>query len=287
MISALRPPVSVIVPFLGPATAEGELRARLSGIRLAPGDELIVSESRRHPVRTPAFARNAGAEQANGEWLLFLDADTEPDPAILDAYFEAPPAPETAILAGRVRDALRPGAGIVERHGVARAAMNQDTTLRREGTPYAQTSNCAIRAHAFREVGGFDAMARAGEDADLCFRLLSAGWRLERRDGALAEHLGRSTLRGRLVQLVIHGSGAAWLERRWPGEFEAARPRELLARTAARLRGALGAAVRGEADGAAFALLDLAGDWAFELGRLLPNRRGRVAWRRGRRRASS
>jgi GT2 family glycosyltransferase len=150
--------------------------------------------------------------------------------------------------------------------------MSQEMTLRRGGRPYAQTANCAVRRTAFEEVGGFDELARAGEDADLCFRLQDAGWKLEERARAGVEHQARPSLRGCLAQNLRHGSGAAWLNRRWPGEFPAPGPRWLLVRTFRHIREAVRALIRGRREEAAFALLDLAEVSARDIGRLIPNR---------------
>ena len=265
-----RPAVTVVVPFSGSETQLRELERTLSRLRLLPGDELIVSDNRPDPVHTPAYARNRGARGATGDWLVFLDADTVPDPGLIDSYFDPQPGAGTAILAGAIRDvAERPTA--VARSGVARQRMSHRATLDGPGTPYAQAANCAIRRRAFEAVAGFDDRARAGEDADLCFRLRRVGWELEERPAASVAHRSRETLRAWLVQMMLHGSGAAWVERRWPGELSSPGPVRLtrrLARDAAEAGHAIG---RGQRQAAVDSLLDVLGAAAFELGRRLPN----------------
>jgi GT2 family glycosyltransferase len=223
-------------------------------------------------VRTPAFARNRAADGARGEWLVFLDADVLPDPGLLDAYFDPIPNPQTAVLAGAIEDVARRPT-LVAGTNVLRARMSQRTTLERAGMPYAQTANCAVRRSAFEQAAGFEAGARAGEDADLCFRVRRAGWGLEARPRAAVQHRSRETLRAWLEQLALHGSGAAWLERRWPGEFPATGALGLGRRLVRDAAGALGALARGDRRAATTAILDLLGTAAFELGRLLPNTR--------------
>lgn len=288
----------MIVPFAGSGLELERLRAELGALVRRPGDEVIIADNRRlnaaaversdhsppfstdHPgvqvcaanqVSTPGFARNCGAGIATGEWLLFIDADTRPCNALLDSYFDPPPLPDTGILAGGIVDvAERPS--LTARHSVARSRMSQRMTLRRAGSPYAQTANCAVLRRAFEEVGGFADEARAGEDAELCFALQRAGWRLEERSTAKATHCGRETLGAWLFQQMRHGSGAGWVNRQWPGEFPPPRPRELAERFVRNFGSAIESIAHGDHDAAAFALLDFAGACAFDLGRLVPNR---------------
>lgn len=281
-----RPAVTVIVPFIGPDVALTACLEALGGLALRPGDEILVADNRPQPgapapaggvhviraagVRAAGFARNRAAAVAHGEWLVFLDADTRPAPDLLDRYFDPPPGPDTAVLAGGIRDV--PGAaGAAARHSAGRCQMSQRATLDRAGTPYAQSANLAVRRTAFTAAGGFDERIRSGEDADLCFRLQRAGWRLEERDRARVEHVSRPDLRGLLTQVARHGSGARWLQRRYPGEFAPAGARALAAITGRGVVRAGVAAARRDRPAATAALLSVAEQWAFAGGRLLPN----------------
>src|SRR5205807_3224848 len=121
-----RPAVDVIVPFRGSTAELGDLRARLRRLRLRPGDAVLVVDNtpRREPIAdagdggvrvlraaerpTPAFARNRGAALGSGEWLVFIDADTEPSADLLDRYFDPPPGERTALIGGGVLDEPAP-----------------------------------------------------------------------------------------------------------------------------------------------------------------------------------
>jgi mycofactocin glycosyltransferase len=290
-----RPCVSVIVPFAGAAEDLGRLLVALGELRIRSGDQLIVADNRpgvsptsaadtgavellaAPGARSPGRARNRGAQAASGEWLVFIDADTTPSPSLLDNYFEPVPDPSTAILAGGITD-VAGGTDLASRYTAARGHLSQDATLHRgDGTPYAQTANCAVRASAFRSVGGFVEDIRAGEDADLCFRLQAAGWTLEERPRAGVEHRGRAGLRALLGQLAVHGGGASWLNRRYPGEFPSPTARDLAGRSGRGLIETARRLARGEPEGASAALLDAVCPAVFDLGRLGSNRaRGRT-----------
>jgi GT2 family glycosyltransferase len=284
----VRPTVSVIVPFAGTQEELEAVVARLGALPVREGDELVVADNRRSPrppaspgpVRwvdasgpaAPGHARNVGAAATEGEWLVFLDADVAPEPGLLDAYFDPPPAAGTGILGGHVRDV--PGRPtLVSGYVVARRMMDQGTTLAHPHRPFLQMANCAVRRAAFDAVGGFDGAARAGEDADLCWRLSDSGWGMERREEARAAHRSRDSLRALLGQLAVHGAGAAWLDRRHPGSNPRPSARKLLGRLRYYPREAWRAARRGERPEAAYVVIDLLALYAFDAGRLRGNER--------------
>jgi GT2 family glycosyltransferase len=282
-----RPAVSVIVPLAGSLEQLARVISALEHLELEDEDEVLVALNRpltgiepapgrvqiiaAWGVRSPGFARNQAAAVARGKWLLFIDADTRPRPSLVDDLLGSAPAAHTAVLAGEIVDAADAG-GLVARHAVARRQMSQTNTLSRGSFAYAQTANCAVRSDAFAAVGGFDPDARTAEDADLCFRLAAAGWGFEHRPGAEVAHSSRATIRAWVGQLIRHGAGAAWLERRYPGALPAPGLAALTRRLLAGFRDSVRGLIRADRDAVAFALLDVVGALAFESGRLLTNR---------------
>jgi GT2 family glycosyltransferase len=218
-------------------------------------DELLVHDNRRGEPRSSYYARQAAARQAGGEWLLFLDADVEPEPGLLAGYLDPPPGERVGVLAGGIVDWVAEDTPVA-RYIARRRKLDQATTLAHP-RPYAQTANCLVRRAAFEAVGGFPDPVRSGGDADLCWRLAAAGWTLEARPAARVRHRNRTTLRALLGQLHRHGSGMQWLDTRYPGAFPPPRPREL----AGRLR------LLGRRDG----VYDFLALWARDLGRLHAN----------------
>jgi GT2 family glycosyltransferase len=245
----VRPTVSVICPFVGPRPS--------FELTLQDGDELMLEDD--NPGRSSYAARDRAARRARGEWLLFLDADCTPDPALLDAYFAEPPGADVAVLAGSIEDEVVQDSAVA-RYVAARGKLSQDVVLGR-ARPYAQTANCAVRRAAFLAVGGWPEPIVSGGDADLCWRLADAGWKLEPRPAARVRHRNRTTTRALLAQLHRHGRGMAWLEARWPGTFPTPTPRDLITRPAMLAR-----------DPSLNGLLDVLSLYARDSGRLRGNR---------------
>ncbi len=284
-----RPPVDVVVPFAGTADELRALIGRLGAVATRPGDTVVVADNRgvgvvgsdrvrvvdAHGRRGSYHARNVGARTGAAPWLLFVDADVEPARDLLDRLFEPSPGERTAVLAGAVVDEPPPAGGNAPaalRYAWLKSSMSQENTLGRDSWAFAQTANCAVRRGAFAEVGGFCDEAVSGGDADLCFRLEAAGWRLESRPGATVLHRNRTTISRMLAQRARHGAGAAWLARRHPGALPPRRPAGLAWWSMRRAAGGLGALLHGDRDAALVGLLDGPAVWAFELGRRLPAR---------------
>ncbi|MEA2301555.1 MAG: mycofactocin glycosyltransferase [Solirubrobacteraceae bacterium] len=280
-----RPGAAVIVPFAGSEARLEEMLARLGRLERRPGDEVVLVDNRADSdsgssragppgVRVLSapdpssswHARDAGAGATEAEWLVFVDADTRPVPDLLDRYLAPPPDPDVGVLAGGIRD-RGTGRTACDRYVSARAKMDQAVTLEHPYRPYAQTANCAVRRSAFAAVGGFAAGAgsSAAGDADLCWRLAEAGWRLESRPDALVDHENRTRFRDLYAQLARHGAGLAWLERRHPGSAPPPTGRDLVGRIPHYLAAAARA---GDPEAAVFALVDLVCLYARDFGRL-------------------
>jgi GT2 family glycosyltransferase len=252
------------MPFAGGARQAGEALSALSRLSTRPGDQLILVENsgtspevgagvcssagepgaitddprvmivRACSERSPAHARNIGAERAEGTWILFLDADCRAPASLIDDYFSEPVDERVGALAGEVSPAPGPET-VAARYGAARGFLGQRQHLSHPYLPRAVAANLMVRRQAFEQVGGFFEGLRAAEDTDFTWRLQQAGWRLELRSQAWVEHGYRTTLSELRRQWRGYAAGRAWLARRY-AEFA---PRPAVTRAALRLRGRL------------------------------------------------
>jgi glycosyltransferase involved in cell wall biosynthesis len=259
--------VSVVVPFAGDLGAARRLWVALARMRREPDDELIVADNTHAGVvggaldgaaavaratreRSSYHARNAGARVASREWLLFMDADCEPDPELIDAYFAGRIGDRVGALAGPILHAPEQPS-LAARYARARNFVALPEAP--GAIPTAPTGNLMVRRRAFDAVGGFVEGIRSGGDVDFCRRLQEAGFQLELRPGATVVHPHSESLAGYLRIVARYAAGARWLNDRYPGIA----PRWPLWRELGRaVRDPARLWIRGDLDEGAFRALD-------------------------------
>ena len=201
--------LSAIVPATNDPPTLGRCTAAIRDADAAPEELLVVRE----PARTgPAAARNAGAREANGDVLVFIDADIEIHAdafsriraafadqdelvALFGSYDNAPAAPG---VVSRFRNLLH--------HHVHQTSAGPATTF--------WGGIGAIRRQAFEEIGGFDEERFAVpsiEDIELGMRLTAAGARIVLDPGIQGTHLKRWTL-GQMLRTDLRDRGIPWVQ---------------------------------------------------------------------------
>lgn len=144
-------------------------------------------------IQSSYAARNCGIRAAQGEILVFTDADCQPQPTWLEELVVPFADPAVGAVAGEI--AALPGNNWLEQHAEQTNTLSQTHTLAHSFCPYGQTANLAVRRSVFEQVGLFRPYLTTGGDADLCWRLQrEGGWELRFAEQAIVRHRHRQTL---------------------------------------------------------------------------------------------
>lgn len=129
---------------------------------------------------TAALARNAGWAASRGDVILFLDGDTVVDPQFVvrcqDEFLDS----KIGVVWGHRRE-LHPEDSVFNR------VLDLDWMYRPGPAPFCG-GDALIRRHVLDETRGFDPHLIAGEEPELCRRILAAGYRIEHVDVAMTGH---------------------------------------------------------------------------------------------------
>jgi mycofactocin glycosyltransferase len=169
------------------------------------------------PARNTALAALAPAGPA---FVAFLDSDCVPPPdwiAGLAGHFADP---LVAAVAPRIV-AAGPGAGGPEAAGPEAGGATLDLGDRPARVApltrvaFVPTAALVVRRAALG--GGFDEALRYGEDVDLVWRLIEAGWRVRYEPAVAVAHAEPASRPALLRRRFRYGTSAAPLTRRHPG----------------------------------------------------------------------
>lgn len=163
-------------------------------------------------------ARNVGLKVADGEIVAYIDDDAYPDPHWLSYMAVAFLTTEHVGIGG---PNLAPqGDGpvadcVANSPGGPSHVLFSDTEA--EHLP---GCNMAFRRAAILAADGFDTRFRiAGDDVDLCWRLLEQGGTLGFHAGAVVWHHRRDSIAAYLRQQRNYGRAEAMLEAKWPAKY--------------------------------------------------------------------
>jgi GT2 family glycosyltransferase len=165
-----------------------------------------------------AGARNVGLEHAQGEFVAYIDADAKADPDWLTYLALALEVPGTAGAGGP--NPVPPDDPPVAQC-VARAPGGPiHVLLDDERAEHVPGCNMAFWRERLLEIGGFDPIyMAAGDDVDVCWKLLDRGYNIRFHPSALVWHRRRASVRAFWRQQLGYGKAEALVERNHPDKF--------------------------------------------------------------------
>jgi O-antigen biosynthesis protein len=165
-----------------------------------------------------SHARNIGLKAATGTYVAYIDDDAWPDPHWLQYLAFAFRESSHVGIGGP--NLAPPSSGFVERCVDGAPGGPLHVLLTDETAEHIPGCNMAFRKADLESIGGFDATYRvAGDDVDVCWRILKQGWTLGYHAGAQVWHLRRNSLRNYLKQQQGYGKAEALLEAKWPEKY--------------------------------------------------------------------
>ena len=209
-IAALRyPDYEVIVISDGSTDETAQIAAGFAGVRVVVTEQLGLSA-----------ARNAGFEAARGEIVAYIDDDAIPDPDWLTYLAKSFASGEHAAVGGP--NVPPAGSGSVAQCVANAPGGPTHVLLSDREAEHIPGCNMAIRKAELEQIGGFDPRFRAaGDDVDICWRLLDSGRRIAFAPGAVVCHHRRGTVSGYLRQQRAYGAAEALLEQKHPEKYTA------------------------------------------------------------------
>jgi mycofactocin system glycosyltransferase len=226
--------VTVVIPARDNACGVRRLVASLRGLRVIVVDDgssvpldredfsgrhCDVEVLRHSRSRGPAAARNTGLAACTTDFVAFLDSDVVPQRGWLEALLGHFCDPTVGLVAPRIVG-LTQSDHLVARYEAVHSSLDQGQqeapVMPYTTVSYVPSAAIICRTSTLRDVGGFDETLRAGEDVDLCWRLVEAGARLRYEPIALVAHDHRTELRDWFVRKAFYGGSAAPLSTRHP-----------------------------------------------------------------------
>ena len=230
--------VTCVVPVRDDPDGLAALLASLESNPPRPGRLVVAEDGSRRPeavaelarhanahlishteARGPAAARNEGRRAAGTPIVAFLDADVEVGPGWLAPLLAHFADPTVAAVAPRVR---APGASLDALGRFERDSSPLDmgaqpgSVAPRRRVRYVPTAALLFRREALEELGGFDEDLRLGEDVDLAWRAVAAGWTIRYEPSVVVSHRNRRSWSALARQRFGYGTSAAALAERHP-----------------------------------------------------------------------
>ncbi|MDO5035772.1 MAG: glycosyltransferase [Porphyromonas sp.] len=198
-----------------------------------PSEQVIDRYRLKLPIRYlvqenqgPSGARNHGATDARGEWLIFLDSDTLLPPTYLENLAQEM-AQMPADLWGGPDRAREDFSTIQKAIDYSMTSLLTTGGIRggsgdskRVDTYYPRTFNLGVRKSYYERVGGFRQDMRYGEDLDFSMRVMEAGGHSAYYPTIWVYHKRRVSYREFFDQVMHSGEARIELNRLHPGTLK-------------------------------------------------------------------
>jgi GT2 family glycosyltransferase len=174
----------------------------------------------RQPNKGLSVARNVGAHAANGEIVAYTDSDCVVDPHWLTLMVRA--MAENGFDGCGGPNYAPHEAGWVEGCVAASPGAPCHVLVGDDRAEHLAGCNMIFRKAALLELGGFDPQfTAAGDDVDICWRMLDAGFTLGFCPSAFVWHFRRNTVKAYYGQQRGYGKAEAMLFPKYPERFNA------------------------------------------------------------------
>jgi mycofactocin system glycosyltransferase len=225
--------VTVVIPVRDRPEELERLLVTLRGMRVLVVDDASADVARTRDIvdqeggslialaenSGPSAARNAGFAQVRTPLVVFIDSDCLPEPgwlAPLLAHFDDP---LVAAVAPRIAPLAVDPPTPLSRYEAVRSSLDRGGAaglvrpLSR--IPYVPSAALVVRRDVVAD-DLFDPALRGGEDVDLVWRLVEAGWDVRYEPASTVRHDGPRSLGSWLRRRAFYGSTAGPLARRHP-----------------------------------------------------------------------
>ncbi len=163
-------------------------------------------------------ARNAGLEAASGGIVAFLDADAACHPQW--PFYLALSLEDPQVMATGGPNLPVEGAPLVERGVALSPGAPTEVLIADDRAEHVPGCNMAFRSDELRGIGGFDPLyTSAGDDVDVCWKLLDGGGEIAFSPAAQVRHHRRGTIKGYLRQQRGYGRAERLLVAGHPHRF--------------------------------------------------------------------
>jgi mycofactocin glycosyltransferase len=166
----------------------------------------------------PAAARNAGLAAVGTPLVAFVDSDCVPPVGWLEPLLGHFDDPLVGAVAPRIVPAAPEPDRVVARYEAVRSSLDRGPRPApvRPGSPVPFVPSAALVVRAGVVQGGelFDPSLRGGEDVDLVWRLVKAGWDVRYVPESVVAHDGAPSVGAFLSRRAFYGTTAGPLARR-------------------------------------------------------------------------